>query len=196
MGGFVNLLRVFNTSLGILGTLSLLIGVFLMQDSLNHKNLPNHVRTNCTLNKFTVVKLPETCGYITLWGTENGLTAIDDPLSSDPSKTSAISRTIDYPLNTDLTCYCPKSTSTMYPNLSGFDGCGIWNVCVLEYRMAEHIQNVGLQYMYLSEFLLAFSSLSVLACLILSIVSCCCGNVIQQCFNDCSCSDKNKFQSY
>jgi hypothetical protein len=180
----------------MIGTISLLVGVFLMQDSLNHTNLPNHVKTNCSLDKGEVIMLPDGCGYTTVWKTTKGQTAIDNPFTSTHSRTVALSRLIDYPLNTGLECYCPKNNAPNYPNIAGFVDCNIWNTCVLEHRMAEHIQDVGLQYLYLSEVLIAFSGLSVLLSIVLSFVSCCCGSAIQQCFDDCSCCKKSNSRRF
>ena len=102
MRSFTQLLRVFNTSLGIIGTIALLVGVFLMRDALNHTNLPNHVKTNCTLVKGQTIKLPDGCGYTAVWETSKGQTAIDNPFMATPSSVIATSRLIDYPINTAL----------------------------------------------------------------------------------------------
>lgn len=190
--GFRRVLGILSLSLGVLGTASLLVGVFLLRDATHYTNLPDFISTNCTLVAVQVIELPigpgrhgpEGCGFTVLWKDESGATAVDDPFAYTQSKILATSRMIDYPLHTSVPCYCPPNPPT-YPQLGAMDGCNVWGNCILEARMAQHIQHVGTRYRWLAEGLLAFSGAAVIASLVLSVIGCCCGGALEAC---CGCS--------
>lgn len=184
--GFRRVLGILSLTLGVLGTASLLVGVFLLRDATHYTNLPDYVGTNCTLTSAQVIELPigrhgpAGCGYTVLWKDVSGATAVNDPFAYTQSKILATSRIIDYPLHTSVPCYCPPNPPS-YPQLGAMDGCNVWGNCILEARMAEHIQHVGTRYRWLAEGLIAFSGAAVIASLVLTVVGCCCGGALETC---------------
>lgn len=175
--------------LGILGASSLVIGTFLILDTQSVDNLPNFEKRQCTLNAVKVIKVGSDCGYTVVWqDKDSGVSAIASPFSVADSKAIAITRMIDYPLHYPVDCLC-TTTGPKYPNVGGVQECGMWNACILDTRLGEHLQADGRRFKLLAELLLAFSGFGIITCLVIGVLNCCCGAAIENC---CGKSGRNR----
>jgi hypothetical protein len=175
-------LVILSVVLGIVGIVSLSLGATLYMDAKNVKNFPGFSERECTLDKVQVTTLPSNCGYIVTWRDKtSGMSVISDPFSATESKAIAVSRMIDYPLFVKTPCMCTSSSLT-YPNISGVnDQCEVWETCILNTKLGNHIKTDGEHFYKLGLVSLSFGLICLAVCILVGILNCCCGGKMETC---------------